>query len=210
MKALPILLTTVLLGLLLFLPATAWAKKMNLPLEAMALEADYIVVGEIVAVQARTYQFHVAEYVKGSSRPTVTVQQFEEWTCDVRYAKAAKGQRLVLFLKQHGAALELINGSTGERPIFHNRVTLDTEVYAFRPGQPFVPYAIDLPEFTDGIKRLVRCFAMPAVAEDPYSFTPRTVVQRASADEVRAFRAASKFTGWLYERITTRYTVAKR
>lgn len=202
--------TAVSIALLLTVVTTAWAKKTCLPLEVMASQADYIVVGEIHSVQARTYQFRVAEYVKGSGGPMLTVAQFEEWTCDERYAQAAPGQRLVLFLKKHHAALELINGSTGERPIVHHRVTLANEAYAPGPGQPFVPYSIDVAEFTAGIKRYLRCFTIPADPNAPAYFHPRAIVQRGSAHEVAAFRAASTFTGWLYERITTYYTVAKQ
>ncbi|WP_324680535.1 hypothetical protein [Hymenobacter sp. GOD-10R] len=198
------------LTLLLAVATLASAKKMILPLEVIALQADYIVSGEIVSVQDSTYQFHVTDYVKGSGRSTLTVQQFEEWTCDVRYAKAAKGQRLVLFLQKHQGALELINGSSGELPILHNQVTLKHEIYAYHPGQPFVPYSIPLPEFTTGIKQLVRCFTIPADPTARLSFAHRTIVQLGSPNEVQAFQSASQFTGWLYERVKTRYTVARK
>ena len=199
-----------LLTLLLAVATLASAKKLELPIEAIASQADYIVRGEIVSVHAGTYQFHVAEYVKGSGSPTVTVQQFEEWTCDVRYAKAAKGQRLVLFLQKHKGALELINGSSGELPILNNRVTLKNETYADQYGKPFVPYSIPLPEFTTGLRKFVHCFTIPADPNARFSFAPRAIVQVGSPEEVNAFRTTSKFTGWLYERIQTRYTIAKQ
>jgi len=199
-----------LLSLLLAVATLASAKKMELSIEVIALQADYIVTGEITSVQAGSYQFHVADYIKGSGRSTLTVQQFDEWTCDVRYAKAAKGQRLFLFLQKHQGALELINGSSGELPIRNNQVTLKNEVYAYHPGQPFVPYSIALPEFTTGIKQLVRCFTIPAASNAHSSFAPRTIVQVASDEEVTAFRATSKFSDWLYERVKMRYTIARK
>jgi hypothetical protein len=36
------------------------------------------------------------------------------------------------------------------------------------------------------------------------------VVQLGSTKEVKAFRSMSPFTDWLYERIKTRYTIAKK
>ncbi|OUJ70419.1 hypothetical protein [Hymenobacter crusticola] len=202
-------LKTSLLALLLAVATLASAKKLELPIEIIASQAEYIVVGEIVSVQASTYQFHVAKYVKGSGSSTVTVQQFEEWTCDVRYAKAAKGQRLVLFLQKHKGALELINGSSGELPILNNKVTLKNETYAYQYGKPFVPYSIPLPEFATGLKKFVRYFTIPTDPNARFSFAPRAIVQVGSTKEVKAFRATSKFAGWLYERITSRYIIAK-
>jgi hypothetical protein len=191
---------------LLAISTLASAKKWYMPLEAIASQADYIVVGEIIAVHDSTYLFHVTEYEKGTGSRTLTIQQFKEWTCDQRYAKPAKGQRLLLFLKQHNADLELLNGSSGELPINNNRITLSNEVYVYERGKPFVPYSIDLAEFTTGIKLLLRCFSIQA---DPLSSYRIAAVQLGSAQEVEAFRSASRFTGWLYERIKTRYTIAK-
>jgi hypothetical protein len=194
-----------LLILLLAISTLASAKKWIMPLEAMASQADYMVVGEIVSVQDSTYLFHVAEYVKGTGSRTLTVQQFKEWTCDQRYAKPAKGQRLFLFLKHHNADLELLNGSSGELPISNNRITLENEVYTYERGKPFVPYSIDLPEFKTGLRLLVRCFSVQVT---PLSFYRSAAVQLGSAKEVEVFRSTSLFTGWLYERIKTRYVVA--
>jgi len=38
---------------------------------------------------------------------------FKEWTCDVRFDKAKKGQKLCLFLKKEFSNWEIINGSNG-------------------------------------------------------------------------------------------------
>jgi hypothetical protein len=210
MKSLPAVVTALLISLLVAAPTRAWAKKTYQPIEVIASQADYIVVGVFLAVQAHTYQFKVAEYVKGSGLSSLTVQQFEEWTCDIRYAKPAKGQRLVLFLKKHDAALELINGSTGEMPILNNQVTLPNEAYSPQLGRPFVPYTIDLAEFKTGMKRYIRCFKIPVDPNASAYFHTRAIVQLGTAQEIAAFRSASKFTGWLYERIKTYYTVAKQ
>lgn len=193
--------------LLLAVSARASAKKWYMPIEAIAAQAEYIVVGEIVAVQADTYQFRVAEYVKGSGGPSIQVQQFKEWTCDVRYAKPAKGQRLCLFLQQHAGALEIINGSSGELPILNDTVTLERETYAYRPGQPYMPYSIAVQEFTTGIKLFLRCFS---IVSGPAASSTSAAVQLGSAEEMDAFRLESQFTGWLYERIKTRYALARK
>ncbi|WP_375437561.1 hypothetical protein [uncultured Hymenobacter sp.] len=198
-----------LLPLLLAVSPIASAKKAYMPLEAIASQADYIVIGEIVSADPTSYRFKVAEYIKGSGRQILTVQQFAEWTCDVRYAKAAKGQRLFLFLKKHHTALEIIDGSSGEMPIINHTVTLPYESYAYQYGKPFVPYSIALQEFKTGIKKLVSCFNIPA-DPNPFSTNSKAVVQLCGADEIKAFRSASKFTGWLYERIRTRYSIANK
>ncbi len=89
-----------IISLFLSLPAAALAKKRTLPIKNVASIADLIVAGEIVSVENNVYQFKIAETIKGKSPAIITVQQFKEWTCDVRYAKATKGQQLFLFLKK--------------------------------------------------------------------------------------------------------------
>ena len=185
----------------------AAAKKYILPIEVVAAQADCIVVGEIVAVEAASYQFKVTDYVKGSGSRLLTVQQFKEWTCDERYAKAAPGQRLFLFLQNHNNALEIINGSTGEIPIVNNQLTLEHEPSNLQFGQPFVPYTIGLAEFKTGIATFTHCFQLPKTAGNPYS---RALVQTCGAKEVARFAATSNFTRWLYRRINDRYTITMR
>ncbi|UOQ69241.1 hypothetical protein MUN86_27700 (plasmid) [Hymenobacter volaticus] len=94
-------------------------------------------------------------------------------------------------------------------PVTNNTVTLPYEPYAYQYGKSFVPYSITLQEFKTGIKKLIRCFSIPT-APNPYAASPLTVVQVGGADEVNAFRSASKFTGWLYVRIKTRYKSARK
>jgi hypothetical protein len=192
---------------LLLAAFSASAKKYNLSIEVVAAQADCIVVGEIVAVDAASYQFKVTDYVRGSGSRLLTVQQFKEWTCDVRYAKAAPGQRLFLFLQNHNNALEIINGSTGEIPIINNQITLEHESYDFRYGQPFVPYSIGLAEFRTGIAAFTHCFQLPNTGGNPYS---RALVQTCGAKEAARFASTSNFTQWLYKRISDRYTITMR
>ncbi|MFD2720719.1 hypothetical protein ACFST9_18500 [Hymenobacter monticola] len=191
----------------LLVTSGASAKKYELSIEIVAAQADCIVVGEIVAVEADSYQFRVTDYVKGSGSRLLTVQQFKEWTCDVRFAKAAPGQRLFLFLQHRNNALEIINGSTGEIPVVNNQLTLEHETYHFRVGQPFVPYSIGLTEFRTGIATFTHCFQLPKSAGNPYS---RALVQTCGAKEVARFASTSNFTKWLYKRINDRYTITMR
>jgi hypothetical protein len=155
--------------------------------------------------------------VKGSGKQTLTVPLFWEGLYDLRYAKAAKGQRLFLFLKKHHTTLEIMYGSTGEIPIVNEQVTLQLESYNYpykrQYGKPFVPYSIKLPEFKAGIKKLVSCFKIafdPSSAFPRVSAFPRTVVPLCGAAEVNTNSSANNFTGWLYRRINSDYTLAQK
>ncbi|MGI4735757.1 MAG: hypothetical protein ACRYG7_11320 [Janthinobacterium lividum] len=125
----------------------------------------------------------------------------------MRYAKAAKGQRLVLFLKKHPKALEIVDASTGEMSIVNEQVTLQHDSYDGHYGQSFVPYAIALPAFKAGLKKVVSCFKIPM---DPSAAFLRTVVPLCGAEEVNTTSSANTFTGWLYRRIKSRYALARK
>lgn len=113
-----------LLSILLFLAfsATCHAKKFFYPIEIVAGMADLIVVGEISKVDSNSYEFLIKETVKGSETGSIKVKMFEEWTCDSRRFKAEVGQKLFLFLEKGLFKYEIINGSTGELFIKHEKV----------------------------------------------------------------------------------------
>lgn len=178
----------------LFCLATAFtsqAKKYIYPLEHVIGLADLIVVGEIESVEQNTYTFRITETLKGDVHASIRVEKFKEWTCDTRYAKHEKGQKLCLFLKRGLLSWSIINGSTGERPILEQTVYLET-------GEDI--YKLPLAEFSEGITACCRCYKSVVVSLRDEEIV--TFAQVCSDEEVAAFKSSSKFSKWLYEKIS--------
>ncbi len=175
---------------------TLFAKKENLPIELLALQADIIAVGEIVEVGIKTYSFKINEYIKGSSDTIIVVQQFEEWICDKRYAEAEKGQELILFLRKSENKYLLINASTGEIPILDQNITLKSEGYSYGDYKKF-PYTMPAAEFISGIKELLTCYEMPVKCFDCY---PDTLIQICTDKYLLEFIKYLTFTTWIYKK----------
>ncbi|WP_114789291.1 hypothetical protein U0035_06975 [Niabella yanshanensis] len=174
------------------------------PIEYVASVADLIVNGEIVAAANGVYLFKVDETLKGKSAAVIRVQQFNEWTCDIRYAKAAKGQRLILFLKKVNDQLEIVNGSTGEIPLINDSVTLTYESYS--PTNYTRPYQLNAKEFSEGIKGFINLFALTGNNKEPGSVCFR---QNGSDGELQKFIAGNSFSKWMYEKVQRNYTIVK-
>jgi hypothetical protein len=194
-----------ILAALLVISRIASAKKMELPIELVAMQATIIATGEIVATGKTTYDFKVAEYIKGHNDQVITIRQFEQWTCDIRYAPVAKGQQLVLFLLLQNNTFTIINGSTGEIPIINNQVVLQSEQLMYAPGK-YHPYTLERAEFENGIKKLIRCFSMQNQGN---KWVADILVQKCSDAEISTFRSTSKFTAWICNRISERYKIIK-
>lgn len=192
-----------LLTILLPLSIVALAKKRILPIELVAAQAYIIVTGEIIAVGSDTYDLKVSEYIKGDKGNVITVQQFEQWICDTRYAPVAKGQKLILFLQMDHGNFIIINGSTGEIPIKNNRVILQYEEYKHIPYQ--LHYELDLTEFKEGIKKFLQCFDIMQQCKD---CSTDTLVRKCSDTEINKFIGASRFTAWLYNKIKSGYKIS--
>lgn len=194
-----------LISVFLSLSAAGSAKKMIRPIEYVASVSDLIVKGEIISVANACYQFKIAETIKGKSTAVITVQQFTEWMCDVRYAKAAKGQQLFLFLKTINGKFEIVNGSTGELPVIDNKVTL---AYENPDPKTFLsrPYQIPFEEFKAGIKGFIHLFAM---IEDHKERRCAYFLQNGKESELQKFIAGSSFSKWMYEKVQRNYTIRK-
>ena len=67
----------------------------------LATVADVIVAGRIVDVRRKTFDFEVeADVVGWRGERVLRVQRFVDWTCHSRWARYAKGQDLLLFLRR--------------------------------------------------------------------------------------------------------------
>ncbi len=100
-------------------------RKRNLNYIILTSNSDLIVIGKIKDFNDKTYLFQPSEFIKGDSQSTITVEMFEEWSCDRRIKKPAIDQDLFLFLnKKEDGSYEILNGSTGE--IFINRSEIKT------------------------------------------------------------------------------------
>lgn len=194
-----------LISLLLMISTIVSAKKMILPIEVVAGTADMIVIGEIISVDNNFYLFRVTETIKGKSSPVIRVEQFDEWTCDVRYAKAKAGQKLFLFLKNVNGKFEIINGSTGEIPVIDNTVTLAYERYS-HTNYKSSSYKLKLAEFKAGIKGFIHLFAMIGAnkGNDPVYF-----LQNGKESELKLFMATGGFAQWIYEKLQLHYKIVK-
>ena len=187
-----------LLTIFICLSLTAAGKKFVFPIEVVAGVADLIVIGEITQIAKATYEFNVTETIKGEQYDVISVEKFVEWECDERFAKHELGQRLFLFLKRSLNTWTIINGSTGEIPIINGELTLINEEYKHVDYQ-YHPYKLKLTEFTDGIKRFVKCFKFMGeyeLLEDKPKFK-----QLCQEERVKIFTNTNKFTIWLYERL---------
>jgi hypothetical protein len=176
-----------------FLLIKAEAKKIEFPIQVIAGSADLIVIGEIDAVTDNSYTFKISETLKGQSYGLITINMFEEWTCDVRFDKPKKGQKLCLFLKKEFSNWEIINGSNGELPILNNSIILKNEQYEYVRDK-FIPYTISLIEFKIGIKTFCKCYKFIgkyASIEKGY------FVKISDDDKIDNFKLISNFSAWL-------------
>lgn len=187
--------------LILIFSLSGMAKKMILPIELVAIQADIIVTGQIIAVNNDSYDFEISKYLKGIGVKVIKVKQFEQWTCDTRYAPVATGQKLILFLLAGRGIFTIINGSTGEIPILKNEVSLEMEQYNSRK---FIPYKLSVTQFSEGIQKLIFCFDMQKRCNDCY---PDNLLQKCSDAEITIFISTSKFTAWLYDKIKRQYKI---
>ena len=175
----------------------AEAKKLEFPIEVIVGSADLIVIGEIDAVKDNSYTFKIFETLKGQSYGSITVNMFKEWTCDVRFDKAKKGQKLCLFLKKEFSNWEIINGSNGELPILNNSITLKHEEYEHVRNQ-FTPYTISLFDFKIGIKTFCKCYKFIG----KYASVEKGYFSRIGDDDkINKFKLINNFSAWLNKKM---------
>lgn len=188
---------TILFLVIFFSLIKAEAKKLEFPIEVIAGSADLIVIGEIDAVKDNSYTFKIFETLKGQSYGSITVNMFKEWTCDIRFDKPKKGQKLCLFLKSEFSNWEIINGSNGELPILNNSITLKHEKYE-NVNDKFTSYAIPLIDFKIGIKTFCESYKFIGeyVAIDKGYFS-----KIGDDDKINKFKLINNFSAWLNKKM---------
>ncbi|RZK41102.1 MAG: hypothetical protein EOO90_12875 [Pedobacter sp.] len=194
---------TILFLALFFSIIKVEAKKLEFPIEVIAGSADLIVIGEIDAVKDNSYTFKIFETLKGQSYESIAVNMFKEWTCDIRFDKPKKGQKLFLFLKKKLSNWEIINGSSGELPILNNSITLKNEQYEYVRDK-FTPYTISLVDFKIGIKSFCNCYKFVGsyASIEKWYFS-----QICEDDKINKFKLINNFSAWLNKKMM-RYQLA--
>ncbi|HTF90924.1 MAG TPA: VCBS repeat-containing protein [Planctomycetota bacterium] len=97
----------------------------------LVLEADIVVGGEIVSLDAKDFVLRIERRIVGEiAEPTLRVRRFVNWTCAWRWEPYAVGQRVVLFLERptKGDTTPCILGAggEGEMPLDADIVKLQT------------------------------------------------------------------------------------
>lgn len=182
------------------------AKKMIYPIEVIAGSAELIVVGEIDSVKGNFYTFNISETLKGNPFNSISVEMFEEWECDKRFAKPEKGQKLCLFLKRGLTNWQIINGSTGELVISNNIITLGGYEEYKHIDYKFTPYQLSLEEFKNGIIEFCKCFIF--IGEYNFSDEKAHFQQIVTDKQISEFKIISTFSSWLWEKMR-KYEVEK-
>lgn len=108
-------------------PAPSYTRQL---LWQLAAYADVVAAGEIVAVDAETFEFRVDDAVLGTQAGArLRVRRFENWTCHGRWAPYAEGQRLLVFLreseKEPGRLRAIGGGNEGEMPLLGGDVVVE-------------------------------------------------------------------------------------
>ncbi|MBL0884223.1 MAG: hypothetical protein IBJ16_12920 [Chitinophagaceae bacterium] len=169
------------------------AKKIYWPLEIIVGKADLIVTGKISDIQENTYTFKVSETIKGTAGLMISVEKFNEWTCDIRFAKHQVGQALILFLQKSAGHWTIIDGGNGEIPIINQQIKLmNPTAYTKAIGNP----VFSLTAFKTGIRLFCQYFQLiQKGGEGPRaSFSFRPLV---SNDKILSFKFNNPFTSWL-------------
>ncbi len=187
MKKITLLFLSTLFGLSLS------AKKIYWPLEIIAGKADLIVTGKIIDIQENTYTFKINETIKGTAGLMISVEKFNEWTCDIRFAKHQVGQALILFLQKSDGHWIIIDGGNGEIPIINQQIKLmNPTAYTKGIGNP----VFSLTAFKNGIRLFCLYFQLIQKGREGTraSFSFRPLV---SDDKILSFKLNSPFTSWL-------------
>lgn len=185
------------------------AKKDIFSTEVVVACSEIIVVGEISNVNQGSYTFKIIETLKGKVYKTITVQEFEEWTCDPRFDKVKKGQKLCLFLKKRLTNWEIVNGSTGELPISGDSITLGGYEQYKHIDFTFTPYRLSLTEFKNGIREFCKCYQFFVKFDYRNRIGQFHVEQISTNSQIKKFIRKSNFTEWLYDKMKSFYPMTK-
>ncbi|MBW4362821.1 hypothetical protein [Flavobacterium taihuense] len=197
---------TIIFLLIIFSTLKVEAKKIVSPIEIISGMADIIVIGEIDIVKDNSYTFKISETIKGQVYKTISVRKFKEWTCDTRFGKVKKGQRLCLFLKKGSTNWTIINGSTGELLILNNYITLGGDEEYIHVDYKFTPYRLSVQEFKNGIREFSKCYRF--IGEYDFMDKKAHFEQICDDKQISKFKSINKFSAWLYKRMT-KYPVIK-
>jgi hypothetical protein len=192
-------LNIILLFTLLLCCESTFAKKIIYPIEIISNSSDFIVSGNIKSVTDTSYTFKVTNIIKGNCDSILTIQQFENWTCDSRFAKPKIGEELLLFLENNNGLLEIINGSTGERPINNNQVMLFESTIPYDYNSPI--YTIDIAEFSIGIKFFLECYSF----KYKENYLKNELYKKCTESEIKAKTQQNTFFDWLNKKIRNKY-----
>ncbi|MEN9907502.1 MAG: hypothetical protein RLZZ540_643 [Bacteroidota bacterium] len=197
----------ILLLFIIFFSLKVQAKKDIFPLTLITASADLIVIGEIDMVKNNTYLFKIGETLKGQKYRTISVKMFEEWTCDNRFEKPKKGQKLFLFLKKGQKEWKIINGSSGEMFISDNLIYLGGEDSMKIVNNKITRNDMSLTEFKNTIKDFCKCYVF--IGDGDYrNPNPQYYLQICSDRLIAEFENRSKFSTKLFEEMKS-YRVKK-
>lgn len=191
---------------IVLLALKAEAKKMVYPIEIVAGMAELIVVGEINSVKGNTYVFDIGETLKGKQYKSITVEMFEEWTCDIRFAEPKKGQKLCLFLKRGKTNWQIINGSTGELLISNNAITLGDYGEYNAVNHRYTPHRLSVEEFKIGIREFSKSYRY--VGEYDFRDEKAHFEQIGDDKQISKLKSTNQFSAWLYKKMT-KYSAVK-
>ncbi|QQR87974.1 MAG: hypothetical protein IPJ76_07100 [Flavobacteriales bacterium] len=182
------------LPLALLVNVPCLAKKMQMDIESVILNAELIVVGEIISKGIGSYSFRIQETLHGdTSLRTIHVDKWKEWTCDTRSFEIAKGQRLVLLLGKGKSGYYPYNDSTGEIPITNDSLGAQNGYYGVLPRR------LSITEFSEAVRALRSCCHITAVHKDfgvSYDW-----VWDCTQEERERSATGNDFTAWLFRRM---------
>jgi len=185
------------------------AKKDIFSTEIVIACSEIIVIGEIENVNQSTYTFRIDETLKGKTYKTITVEEFDEWTCDERFDKVKKGQKLCLFLKKGPTNWIIINGSTGELLISGDSITLGGYEEYEHIDFAFNPYRLLLTEFKKGIREFCKCYQFFVEYDSRNRIGKFHVEQISTNSQIKNFIRISNFSEWLYNKMKRYYPMSK-
>lgn len=140
----------IIIAISLFFSISTYAKKAFMAFEKIVQDADLIVTGNIVSVKENSYILRINKVLKGNTDSTIEVQKFNEWTCDIRYAKHKVGEKLCVLLERKSSKWEIINGSCGELPVKND--SLSVHQYQFeKSAGTNKQFSISLNDFSNAI-----------------------------------------------------------
>ncbi|UTW66689.1 hypothetical protein KFE94_00830 [bacterium SCSIO 12643] len=104
------------------------AKKARIPFEILTLEADEIVVGEIVEVNNSSFVIEIRNDIKREEQRNkkLTLNFWKEWQCDYHRFKYEKGVSALFFLRKDvkSESYNVLHGSSGELKIENDSVSI--------------------------------------------------------------------------------------